>query len=101
MEKQEKQREENFVGVVVGGYKDEIETDKTVIGVHPAAINRNNLDLCLGTILRIETEALSPSGETTNLISYGVVEDFLKKNGEKMEQASSKVTYKFGYFRNF
>ena len=67
--------DETYVGVVAGGYEEEIETEQFTVVVHPKAAHRHSSLLGMNTILRIETEILRPDNSHYKLITFGIVED--------------------------
>ncbi len=67
--------DENYVGVVAGGYEEEIETDQFTVVVHPQAAHRYSSVLGINTILRIETDVVKPDNSTFKFITFGIVED--------------------------
>ncbi len=67
--------DETYIGVVAGGYEEEIETNEFTVVVHPKAVHRHSPFLGLNSILRIETNVLRPDNSHYKLITFGLVED--------------------------
>ncbi len=84
----------DYIGVVAGGYDESVPTDIFKVVVNAQAPSRFKDEVCRGTVVRANTEAWKRDGKKWSLTTYGVVDDvnitpgFAFSNAKQMGQSS-------------